>query len=139
VTVASDEPSPPLGRRARLALRLFGIALIGAALVYGYGYFVNVVVGLVEPVYVSPAIEALVVAEGLVALFLLAAGIASLSCRTRRGLWVLGALLALTAADIGVSFWLYPRAERSLCLHSLAVQREMGPDMPIDDSCLEES
>jgi len=136
---AEPEPSPPLGRGARLALLLFGIALIGAALVYAYGYFVNVVVGLAEPVYLSPAIEALVVAEGLVALFLLAAGIASLLCRTRRRLWILGALLAVTAADIGVSFFLYPRAVRSRCLHYLAEQRKMGADIPIDESCLKES
>lgn len=133
---------------------VFGVALILAALVYAYGYFVNVVVGLAEPVYVSPVIEALVVAEGLVALFGLAVGFASLMCRTRRGLWVLGVLLAVTAADIGLSFFLYPKAERSACLHSL---REMRRDLdwanrvdpaparagpapadPIDDSCLKQ-
>lgn len=137
--MSEPETSPPLGRRARMALALFGIALIGAALVYAYGYFVNVIVGLAEPVYLSPVIEALVVAEGLVALFLFAAGFASLLCRSRRRLGVLAALLALTAGDIGVSFLLYPQAERSQCLHYLAVQRTMGPDIPIDDSCLKES
>jgi hypothetical protein len=137
--VPDREPSPLVGRRFRLALLLLGIALIGAALVYAYGYFVNVLVGLAKPVHLTPVMEALVVAEGLIALLLLAAGIASLWCVTRRRLRVVAALLAATAATIGVSFFLYPRAERSACLYYLATQRAMGADDPVDDSCLKEN
>lgn len=126
------------GRRARLALRPLGAALIAAALVYAGGFAVNVLVGLAEPVTPTGPQWALIAAEGLFGLLLLAAGIVSLRCRTRRGLRGLGALAAAAAAALAAIFLLYPPALRSACEQYLASQAELAPGASVDRTCLAE-
>jgi hypothetical protein len=124
--------SLPLGRRARWTLLLLGLVLIAAALCYGFFFFVNVVVGLVEPVHPSGLGWTLIASEALFAFLLLATGMVGLTCRTRRGLRVLAALAAAAAAAFGVSLILYPRVIRAACAEYVAAQSEIGAIDPAD-------
>lgn len=131
------ESSPPLGRRARLALGGLGIALIAAGLLFAFGFVVNILAGLVEPVHPSGLEQTLFAAYALFAILLLATGIVSLRCRSRRGLRALGMLAAAAAATLSVSLVLYRQAMQIACRDFLAEQATM-PDVSIEDGfCLE--
>jgi hypothetical protein len=102
-----DEEAPPrLGCRARIGLVLLGLALIGAAACAGY-YLLLLLVGTGEHQHLSGREEAMVWSALLLPLLLLVSAIASLLCRTRRGLRVLGAIGAAAAADLLVLLYLY--------------------------------
>jgi hypothetical protein len=131
------EGAPPLDGCARGALVALGTGLIGTGLYFGFVFFVNIVVGLAEPVHPSEAEWALIRSYVLCLGLLFVTGIFSLFCRTRRRLWILGALLAATAAAMALSFNLYDKAERPACLHYLEKQREQAPHAPVDTSCLD--
>jgi membrane protein YdbS with pleckstrin-like domain len=92
-------------------------------------------VGLAEPVHPTGLMWALIASEALFPILLIATAIVSLRCRTRRCLWVLGALAAVAAANVAISLILYPQAVRSACLQYIAKQGTT----PIDSSCLAES
>jgi len=50
-----------------------------------------------------------------------------------------GGLIVATAAAIGLSFHLYPKAERSGCEPSIARRRTCSPNGPIGTNCLADS
>lgn len=124
-----------LGRWARRALLLLGVGLIAAALLYAYGFAINVLVGLAEPVHPTGLVWTLIAFEALFPFLLIATGILSLRCRTRRALRVLGALAVVAAANLAVTLILLPQAERSVCLQAIATQGAH----PFDTSCLTEN
>ncbi|HYE27686.1 MAG TPA: hypothetical protein VEA61_05575 [Allosphingosinicella sp.] len=128
--------APLLGRRARLALRLLGMLLIAAALLFAYGFASNILAGLAEPVHPTGLERALIASYALFPFLLFASGVVSLRSRTRRQLWAPGALAAAAAADLAISLILYPQAMRSACEQYLATQRELAPDGRVDASCL---
>jgi hypothetical protein len=92
-----------------------GALLIAAALGLGYLLFINVVVGLAEPVHLTALETAFVGAELLFALLLLATGLAALACTNRRRLLVLAAIAAIAAADLALACVLYPYAMAQWC------------------------
>jgi hypothetical protein len=114
------------------------LGLVAAALLWAYAFVIGVLVGLFEPVHPTGFEWALIASDALFPFLLLATGIVSLRCRTKRRLWALGALAAAAAANLAVSLILYPQATRSACLQYLAKQRDLAPTDPIDTSCLAE-
>jgi hypothetical protein len=105
----------PLGRSARLALVVGGAALIAAALGLGYSLFINVVVGLYEPVHLTWLETAFVGAELLFPLLLLATGLAALVCTDRSQVRRLGAVALVAAAELALAFALYGPAMADWC------------------------
>lgn len=103
---AGDETPPSLNRRARLGLVLLALALIGVAACASY-YLLLVLVGMGEHQHLSGREEAMIWTALFLPLLLLAAAIASLLCRTRRGLRALGAIGGAAAADLLVVLYLY--------------------------------
>jgi hypothetical protein len=101
----SQSPSL-LGRRARIALVLLGLALVGAAAWAGY-FLLLLLLGTSEHAHPAGREEALVWAALLLPLLLLAAAIASFVCRTRRGLRATGAIGAAALADLLVALYFY--------------------------------
>jgi hypothetical protein len=101
-----DGTAPPLGRWARLGLVLLGLALIAAAVCAAY-YLLLLLVGTSEHQRLSGREEAMVWSALLLPLLLLASAVASLLCRTRRGLRVLCAIGAAAAASLLVMLYLY--------------------------------
>jgi hypothetical protein len=83
--------------------------------------------------------QALFASWALFGFLLLVTGIVSLTCRTRRRLWGLGALAAATAATLALCFILEPVADRSACEKFIAKQKEYGEGWQIDTRCLAES
>jgi hypothetical protein len=129
------DESPLLGWPVLAALWVLGMGLIAAALYFAFMFFINIVVGLAEPVHVTGMQWNLIWSYVLAGALLSATGIFSFICWTRRRLWVLGGLIVATAAAIGLSFHLYPKAERSGCEQFIAKQRTYGPNAPVDTSC----
>lgn len=130
------EKSPSLSLPVLAALWVLGMGLIAAALYYGLMFFLNIVVGLAEPVQPTAMQWNLIWSYVLAGALLFGTGIFSFICWTRRRLWVLGGLIVATAAAIGLCFHLYPKAERSACERFIAKQRAWGPNAPVDASCL---
>ena len=133
------EKSPSLGLPILVALWVLGMGLITAALYFGFMFFINIVVGLAEPVQPTAMQWNLIWSYVLAGALLFGTGVFCLLCWTRRRLWVLGGLIVATAAAIGLCFHLYPKAERSACERFIAKQRAYGPDAPVDTSCLADS
>ena len=104
------EESRPLPWPALAALWVLGMGLIVAALYFGFMFFINIVVGLAEPVHVTGPQWALIWSYVLAGALLFGTGVFCLLCSTRRRLWVLAGLVAATAGSIALSFHLYPQA-----------------------------
>jgi hypothetical protein len=104
------EKSPSLGWQVIAALWVLGMGLITAALYFGFMFFINIVVGLSEPVHVTGPQWALIWSYVLAGALLFGTGIYCLMCLTRRQLRVLGGLIAATAAAVALSFYLFPKA-----------------------------
>jgi predicted exporter len=101
----SDLPAR-LAPGVRVGLALLGLALIGAAAIAAY-YLLLLLVGTGEHSELSGREEAMVWSALLLPLLLLASAVASLLCRTRRGLRVLGTFGAAAAANLLVVLYLY--------------------------------
>lgn len=104
------EKSLSLGWQVIAALWVLGMGLITAALYFGFMFFINIVVGLSEPVHVTGAQWALIWSYVLAGALLFATGVFCLMCWTRRRLWVLAGLIAATAGAVALSFYLFPKA-----------------------------
>jgi hypothetical protein len=129
------EKAPSLGWQVITVLWVLGTGMITAALYFGF-IFITIVAGLAEPVHVTAMQWNLIWSYALAGALLFTTGIFSFICWTRRRLWVWGGLIVATAAAIGLSFHLYPKAERSGCEQFIAKQKEYGPGRQVDTSCL---
>ncbi|HEX8512977.1 MAG TPA: hypothetical protein VF688_07700 [Allosphingosinicella sp.] len=104
------EESPSLGWQVIAVLWVLGMGLITAALYFGFMFFINIVVGLSEPVHVTGSQWALIWSYVLAGALLFGTGVFCLLCWTRRRLWVLSGLIVATAGAVALSFYLFPKA-----------------------------
>jgi len=130
------EESRALSLPILATLWVLGMGMIAAALYLGFMFFINIVVGLSEPVQPTAMQWKLIWSYVLAGALLFGTGVFCLLCWTRRRLWVLGGLIVATAGAIGLCFHLYPKAERSACERFIAKQRAYGPNARVDSSCL---
>jgi hypothetical protein len=118
--------STPLGRGARFGLVAGGVALVAAALGLGYVLLIEVVVGLFEPVHLTPLEAAFVAAELALPVLLLALGLAALVCTDRARLRRLGFVALAAAADLGLAVALYGPAMTDWCAGYRPVEGQSG-------------
>jgi hypothetical protein len=92
--------------RARAGLVLLGAVLAAAGVFVGFLWLISFGVGLSEPRRPTDGETVLAIAWALSGFLLLGTGIACLICRSRRRLWIVGALAAASTATLASCFLL---------------------------------